>query len=154
MKTRARHAVKRDPLRVGLARSIPRCRAKTREGKPCPAPAALGGKYCFFHTGDNAKVKGSLGGKRRAIFNPDNLEPFPKPQNAADLMQLGFQTLVELRSARMDRGTAATLFYGIATCAKTVETAELAERVKALEERAGRRDAALRRNRAVTQAVM
>jgi len=142
----ARRTLKRSDLPQGLAKRTRRCRAKTRAGKPCPAPAALGTKFCYWHIGDNAKVKGSLGGKRRAVFNPDNLEPFPTPKDAYDLRQLGFQTLVELRSARLDRGTAATLFYGIGVCTKTVEITELADRVKALEERTENRDAALRRN--------
>lgn len=54
-----------------------RCKARTKNGKPCRA-AATGGGLCFFHANPNkASELGRIGGKknRHAAGNNDSLPP-------------------------------------------------------------------------------
>jgi hypothetical protein len=143
MKAHARCAVKAERLPPRLARrttSQPgrkRCAATTRSGKPCPNWPLPGKKRCNLHTGDTAKVLGARGGRRRAIFNPEGLEPFPPPKDVSDLLRLVMQTVVEVRAAKLDTKTATAIFYGCGVGRSILETADLDARLKALEERHG-----------------
>lgn len=131
-----------------------RCTATARNGKPCQAPPLRGKKRCAFHSGNRASVCGQRGGRRRAIFNPDGLEPMKPPQNAAELLLLLSQTIVEVRSAKIDTRAANSIAYLGASFLRAAEVSDLELRLRALEERNERRDTALRRSGAVTGSVM
>jgi hypothetical protein len=114
------------------------CRATTKGGQPCSAPPLSGMDRCIMHSGRAAEL-GSKGGRRRAVFNPTNLEPFRAPQSAGDLMRLVAATIVEVRAAKIDPRSANSIAYLGASFLKAVELVDLDARLKVLE---GRRDAA------------
>jgi len=156
----ARRAIRAEAQPRRLAGGAPRaslgkrCTATARSGKPCQAPPLRGKVRCAFHSGNRAAICGQRGGRRRAVFNPDNLEPMRPPQNAADLLQMLSQTIVEVRSAKIDTRAANSIAYLGASFLRAVEVSDLETRLRALEQRTERRDSAVRRNRAVTNAVM
>jgi hypothetical protein len=82
-----------------------RCRAKNKAGKPCAAPAVMGEKHCVMHSGRAAEL-GSKGGRRRAIFNPENLAEVEPPKTSTELQCFLAQAMVEVRSGKMDPRTA------------------------------------------------
>jgi hypothetical protein len=59
-----------DPTHLGnepfQLRSVPRCGAKTRSGRPCQAPAVAGRARCRMHGG--AKGSGGPRGKRNGNY--------------------------------------------------------------------------------------
>lgn len=112
-----------------------RCVAMARSGERCKSAPLHGKKRCAFHSGDTAKVLGARGGRRRAIFNPDGLEPFSAPKDVSDLLRLVMQTVVEVRAAKLDTKTATAIFYGCGVGRSILETSDLDARLKALEER-------------------
>jgi hypothetical protein len=112
-----------------------RCAAKARSGERCKSAPVRGKKRCLFHLGDNASVFGARGGRRRAIFNPDGLEPFTAPKNAGDLLLLLAQTIVEVRSGRLEPRVANSLSYVAGAFMSALETSDLDVRLRALEGR-------------------
>jgi hypothetical protein len=128
-KTRGKVNAEAQPRRLAV------CIATARTGKRCKAAPMRGTKYCPLHTEGMAAKLGERGGRRRAIFNPQNLEPMSTPQNAEDLSRLAMQTLVEVRAQRLDTKVATCIFYGIGTARVVLETVDLDARLRALEER-------------------
>ena len=118
-------------------RKQPRCTATTRSGKPCEAPPARGTKRCLMHTGDNASVLGAKGGRRRAVYNPSNLEAFAAPKTVSDMRQLLASTIVETRSGRIDPKVANTIAYLGTAFMNACELADLEARLQALEAKQG-----------------
>jgi hypothetical protein len=112
-----------------------RCKAVTRYGERCKCAPVHGTKFCLLHTGDTASRMGTKGGRRRAIYNPDGLEPFTRPQNAGEMQMLLAQTIVEVRSGKMDPRVANTIAYLGTAFLSALETWELENRVQALEAR-------------------
>ena len=53
------------PRNIGPMRESPRCGAKTRNGKPCQAPAVSGKQRCRMHGG--AKGSGAPEGNQNAL---------------------------------------------------------------------------------------
>jgi len=92
-----------------------------------------GKKKCLFHLGNNARELGARGGRRRAVFNPTNLEPFAAPKNAMDLLVMLSQTIVEVRAAKLDPKTANAIAYLGTSFLRAIEIADLDARLKTLE---------------------
>jgi hypothetical protein len=92
-----------------------------------------GKKKCLFHTGDNAAALGARGGRRRAIFNPEGLEPFTAPKNAGNLRDLLAWSIVEIREGKLDPKLANSISYLGAGFLKALEFSDLEARLAALE---------------------
>src|SRR5258708_35153367 len=113
------------------------CSARTRSGKPCQA-APVGGTNpprCLMHLPGKASLMGMLGGRRRAIFNPDGLVQFEPPKSASDLLPMIGATIIELREARLEPKLAQAFSSLINGFLSTLEIADLDTRIKALEVR-------------------
>lgn len=126
------------PRRLTAGTTIPyvgrRCIATAHSGKPCGSPPLHGKKKCRFHLYPKvASEMGARGGRRRAIFNPDGLEPFAAPKSAGDLLHLMAQTIVEVRSGKVDPRVANSISYLGAGFLKAVELVDLEARLAALE---------------------
>lgn len=113
----------------------PRCKAVTRAGDRCSNAPVQNTKFCLMHTGDNAQLLGAKGGRRRAIYNPEGLEPFTRPQNAGEMQLLLAQTIVEVRSGKLDPRVANTIAYLGTAFLSALETWQLESRLEALEAR-------------------
>jgi hypothetical protein len=57
-------------------------------GEPCSAPAVGTTNRCVMHSG-RAEELGSKGGRRRAIYSPEELKQFAAPTSAGDLRDPG-----------------------------------------------------------------
>jgi hypothetical protein len=88
---------------------------------------------CVMHYSDNAVRFGSRGGRRRAVFNPGGLPEFSPPQTPRDMLMLLAQTIVEVRSAKIDHRTANSIAYLGASFLRAIEVADLDARVRVLE---------------------
>jgi len=109
-----------------------RCTAINKLGAPCGAPAANGGRFCVMHSGRAAEL-GSKGGRRRAMFSPDRLKPFPAPRTAADARDLLAQSVVELRAGELDPRIASSICSLVAEFLKTLELCTIEDFIEPLE---------------------
>lgn len=110
------------------------CKAVAKQsGKPCQTPPLRGTRYCLFHTADNARVLGTRGGHRRAIYNPDQLEPLAAPKNAVELRDFLAQTMVETRSGKIEPNVANALAILSRAYLRALEIIEFEPRLQAVE---------------------
>lgn len=125
-------------LKTAVMRNKKRqCIAIARSGERCKSAPLPGQKKCLFHTPGKASECGQRGGRRRAIFNPANLEAFTPPQTAEAMLKLVAHTVVECRAARLDAKTANAIFAGAAAFRSLLEVADLEARVQGLEGKRG-----------------
>ena len=54
---------------------------------------------------------GSKGGRRRAVYKPENLTRFAAPKTAADLRDLFAQSIIEIRTGKLDSKSANAIAY-------------------------------------------
>jgi hypothetical protein len=109
-----------------------KCGAKNKAGKPCGAAAIGGTKRCVMHSGRAVEL-GSKGGRRRARFNPEGLAEFTAPKNAADLRDLLAQSIVEIRTGKMDPKLANAVGYVGASYLRALEVSDVETRLEKLE---------------------
>ena len=112
-----------------------KCCAKTKDGKPCGAPAAEEKNRCVMHSGRAAEL-GSKGGRRRAIYSPDGLKDFAPPKTAADLRDLIAQSIIEIRTGKLDPKLANSISYLGSGFLRALEVSDLDSRLRALEAQA------------------
>ena len=110
------------------------CRQKKRDDSRCKAMALAGQKYCALHAdpGRSAEL-GRRGGRRRAIYNPDNLKGFAAPKTAGDLRDLLAESIVEIRAGKLDPRVANALGYLGASYLRALEVSDFERRLDALE---------------------
>jgi hypothetical protein len=111
-----------------------RCQARTKAGKPCPAPATKSG-YCNIHSGaGRAAELGRLGGlNNRYLQHSADDEPLQIPQNGAEIRQLLAETMAGVKAGRVDPKIGTALAYIATPLLKAIEVGELEARVKELE---------------------
>ena len=112
------------------------CQKKKRDGAQCRARARSGHKYCALHAepGKAAEL-GSKGGRRRAVYSPDDLQEFAPPRSAADLRDLLAQSIVEIRAGKLDPKLANSISYLGTGFLRALEVSDLEARLLALENR-------------------
>jgi len=111
-----------------------KCHAKNKIGKPCSAPAVADTDRCVMHSGRAAEL-GSKGGRRRAIYSPDDLKQFAAPTSAGDLRDLLAQSIIEIRTGKLDPKLANSISYLGTGFLRAIEVSDLENRLKALEAR-------------------
>ena len=89
-----------------------RCKAKTKAGGQCAAPAIKGGNLCSLHADpDRAAQLGRKGGAHnRHIYEGDGKEVVA-PQTASDVKDLLADVMAEIRAGKMDPKLGTTLGY-------------------------------------------
>ena len=113
-----------------------KCTKKKKDGTKCKALALTGKDCCVYHSGKAAEL-GRRGGRRRAIYNPDGLKQFAAPATAADLRDLLAQSIVEIRSGKLDPKLANSISYLGTGFLRALEVSDLEARLAALEARTG-----------------
>jgi len=111
-----------------------KCHALNKAGKSCGAPAAEGTDRCVMHSGRAAEL-GSKGGRRRVINSPDGLKDFAPPRTAADLRDLIAQSIIEIRTGKLDPKMANSISYLGTGFLRALEVSDLETRLRALEAR-------------------
>ena len=120
-----------------------RCQKTKVNGAQCKASALTGKEYCALHS-DTARAAelGSRGGRRRALFDPEQLMPFAAPKTAADVRDLLAQSMVELRRGQLDPRIATSMCSLASEFLKTLEVCTIEQALERLErERDGERGA-------------
>jgi len=107
------------------------CRANTRAGTPCRAPAGPEG-LCFFHANpDKAHVLGQVGGRKNRHQLPE--PPSAGPLNAADLSNILAEAIRDVRSKKITPRAASAISQLCNSLHRVTPTAELEARVARLE---------------------
>jgi hypothetical protein len=110
------------------------CESKRRDGGRCGARAVVGKKCCALHSEPGrAAILGGKGGRRRTVYSPIDLKEFSAPKCAADLRDLMAESIVEIRSGKMDPRIANALGYLGASYLRALEAADLETRLANLE---------------------
>ena len=121
-----------------LKRSKPlpaQCKATTPSGEPCRAKPHKEG-LCFFHSDPKKAAElGRKGGRHRAVYSPDGLKEFAAPRSAADLRDLLAQSIIEIRSGKLDPKLANSISYLGTGFLRALEVSDLESRLQTLEER-------------------
>jgi hypothetical protein len=110
-----------------------RCEAMTKDGAPCEAAPMVGKKTCLFHNGDNASKCGRVGGRRRAVYNLDDLAPCDLPRTTDDVLRLLGQTILELRSGKIDVRMSNAICFASGAFLNAVELTTLEAQMRQLE---------------------
>lgn len=88
------------------------CESKKRDGGRCGVRARVGMEHCAMHgEPGRAAVLGSKGGRRRALYRPENLLNLEAPKTAADLKALFAQSILEIRTGQLDPRSANAIAY-------------------------------------------
>jgi|ERR1700680_4352688 hypothetical protein len=96
------------------------------------ARALAGKEHCASHTQPGrAEELGSKGGRRRTIYSPDRLKEFRAPRSAADLRGSLVQSIVEVRTGKLDL-KANSIGYLEAGFLRAIEVSDLERRLAAL----------------------
>ena len=111
-----------------------KCRAQTKTDKSCGAPAVEGTDRCIMHSGRAAEL-GSRGGRRRTVYSPQGLKDFAPPKTAADLRDLIAQSIIEIRTGKLDPKIANSISYLGTGFLRALEESDLESRLRALEAR-------------------
>jgi general stress protein YciG len=111
-----------------------KCRAATKAGRQCAAPAIRGGIYCALHDDpDRAAQLGRKGGANNRKVYEGNDREIPAPQNACDVKNLLSEAMAEIRASKMDPKLGTTLAYMGVSLLKAIETSDFEKRLERLE---------------------
>jgi len=112
-----------------------KCRADTKNGNPCRAPATNSG-YCNLHSDrGRAAELGRLGGlsNRHSPSRVDN-QPLEIPQSGADLRLLLAEAIAEVRAGRLDPKIGTAIAYIANPLLKAIELEDIEIKLKDLLE--------------------
>ena len=87
-----------------------------------------------MHTPGVASAMGQKGGRRRAIFAPENLDKFEEPKTANDMLRAIGRVVVQVHRGEIDPKVANCVFYGGAAFFKGSEMLALADIRKEIDE--------------------
>ena len=111
-----------------------KCRAKTKDGKPCQALASATGLCSLHAKPGRAAELGRKGGRaRRPLVPEEPSKPVPPPETAQDIRIMLAQVISDLRVGRLDPKIASTMAYVANVQLRAIEVADLEQRVKILE---------------------
>jgi hypothetical protein len=110
------------------------CRAKTKAGKPCKASPVEKG-LCAFHADPNRAAElGRIGGsKNRSHVSRPEPGPVRPPQTAKEVKNLLAEAMAGIHAGQLEPKIASVMAYVGTALLKALETADLQERIEALE---------------------
>jgi general stress protein YciG len=92
--------------------AVGKCRARTKAGRPCAAPAVRGGAYCAIHADPNRAAElGRKGGARNRKMYDVGTQEVSVPKSAADVRRVLAEVMAETRAGKMDPKLGSTLAY-------------------------------------------
>ena len=118
-----------------------RCRAITKQGKPCRAAATEGG-LCFFHANPNkASELGRIGGGKAKPQSFGETMPLHRLNNAGEVRDTVARLIGETYSGQLSPTRARGLAPLLSLQLRAIEVSDLEQRIRELEAR--RDDSAL-----------
>jgi general stress protein YciG len=113
-----------------------RCKAKTKAGGPCAAPARNNSALCAFHSDPNRAAElGRKGGARNRKVYPGDVREVSVPESAADVKRMLAETMADIRARKMDPKLGSTLGYLGISLLRAFEVAEFEQRLERLEQK-------------------
>jgi hypothetical protein len=109
------------------------CQKKKRDGAQCRARARSGHEHCALHAEPGKAAELGSKGHRRAVYTPDALKEFAAPRSAADLRDLLAQSIIEIRTGKLDPKLANSISYLGTGFLRALEVSDLEARLLALE---------------------
>jgi len=123
-----------------------KCQATTRTGEPCKAPPLHGDRFCFHHSPERAKERADArrrGGLSLHYGNAGKGEgPEASIREVGDVLRLLETAARDVLSRKPSVQRARALVYLSGAALKALETADLEERIRALEHRMSMRESA------------
>ena len=117
-----------------------RCKAFTKEGKPCRAAATAGG-LCFFHANPNkASELGRIGGRSKGPTVPENAEPLPVLDSAMAVREAVDRLIANLYAGKLHPRIAAGLAPLLQLQLRALAEADIERRLSKLERLVARRE--------------
>jgi hypothetical protein len=112
------------------------CRAKTKAGRQCAAPAVRGGAFCSLHADPaRAAALGRKGGARNRKVYAGDVHDVSVPESARDVKRMLAETMADIRAERMDPKLGSTLGYLGISLLRAFEVAEFEQRLERLEQK-------------------
>lgn len=121
-------------------RHLVRCVATAKSGNRCKCTPLRGTNKCALHTPGVPQMMGERGGRRRAIYDPDNLTHFEAPKTLAEVTSALGQLAVETHKGEIDPRVAGTLTSTLNALLSALEVKEQGDMLRELERRAGLQD--------------
>ena len=111
------------------------CKATTKAGHQCAAPAIRGGKLCSLHADPTRAAelgrKGGMG--NRHVYRSD-AEDVVLPQSASDVKQMLAEAMAAIRAGKMNPKLGTVLGYLGSSLLKAMEVVDFEQRLERLEE--------------------
>jgi len=126
--------IKLKPEKGSKHRGQKRCKAQTKAGGPCRAPAVEGG-LCFCHAHPERLAElGRQGGRRnRHWTSMDQDLPTKALRSTADVASLLEETINRIRQGPFDLRAANTIGFLAGTLLKALEDCKIEEQLSSLE---------------------
>jgi hypothetical protein len=116
------------------------CQKKKGDGAQCQA-RAIRHKYCALHAEPGRPRSLAVRpGAGRAVYSSDALKEFAAPRSASDLRDLLAQSIIEIRTGKLDPKLANSISYLGTGFLRALEVSDLEARLLALETSAGNGD--------------
>lgn len=115
-----------------------RCSATTKTGQPCQAPPRHGSEYCYTHDPAVAEERKESQRKGALMLHYGRHGSGPRHvsvRSAGDVLSLLEMAASDLMGRKPGHERARNLVYLAVSASKVLETADLSERLEALEER-------------------
>jgi hypothetical protein len=112
-----------------------RCKARTKNGKPCRAAATTGG-LCFFHANPNkASELGRIGGRSKRRAAAESVDPLPKLDTAIAVRDAVAQLIADVYAGKLNPRVAAGLAPLMSLQLHAIKTTDLERRIAEMENR-------------------
>jgi hypothetical protein len=117
-----------------------RCKARTKNGKPCRAAATPGG-LCFFHANPNkASELGRIGGRSKRPTVPENAEPLPALDSAVAVRDAVDRLIADVYAGKLHPKIAAGLAPLLQLQLRALDATETEGRLSRLERLVAKRE--------------
>jgi len=112
-----------------------RCKARTKNGKPCRAAATTGG-LCFFHANPNkASELGRIGGRSKRRAAAESVDPLPKLDTAIAVRDAVAQLIADVYAGKLNARIAAGLAPLMSLQLNAIKTTDLERRIAEFEKK-------------------
>jgi hypothetical protein len=117
-----------------------RCKARTKNGKPCRAAATPGG-LCFFHANPNkASELGRIGGRSKRPTVPENAEPLPALDSVVAVRDAVDRLIADVYAGKLHPKIAAGLAPLLQLQLRALDATETEGRLSRLERLVAKRE--------------
>jgi hypothetical protein len=117
-----------------------RCKARTKNGKPCRAAATPGG-LCFFHANPNkASELGRIGGRSKHPTVPENAEPLPALDSVVAVRDAVDRLITDVYAGKLHPKIAAGLAPLLQLQLRALDATDMEGRLSRLERLVAKRE--------------